>query len=258
MLELNKIYNQDCLIGMQDIPDKSIDCIITDLPYNVLAKNNPHAQWDKLIPFAPMWKQFERIIKDKGAILLFGQGMFAAKLMLSNPKFYRYDLIWDKIRKTGFLNAKRMPMRQHEQILVFYKSLPVYNPQMIRCEPHQRNHSRGNGTHKETNRIYGDFGKAEDIITDCKYPTSIISLPKGHTKEDWLHPTQKPVALIEYLIKTYTNEGETVLDACMGSGTTAIAAINTKRNFIGFELNSDFYELATKRIENRLSEPRLF
>lgn len=229
----------DCLELMRDIPDGSVDMICCDLPYGVLHRNNPHAQWDNIIPFEPLWDQYERIIKDNGAIVLFAQGMFTAQLMMSNPKLWRYNLVWDKCRVTGFLNARRMPMRCHEDICVFYKSLPTYNPQMEKCEPHQRNHSRGKQDKEQTNRCYGSFGKAEDVITDEKYPRSIvrtygndyngrtyesvprvdstvpdgfklprsiISIKKEH-ESTVFHPTQKAVELVRWLIRTYTNEG---------------------------------------------------
>ena len=257
-MEENKLYHGDCFSLMRDIPDKSIDLILSDPPYACLNKNNKDARWDKEIDLQELWKQYERIIKDNGAILLFGQGLFAAKLIMSNPKLYKLDLVWNKIRKTGFLNAKKMPMRQHEQILVFYKNLPTYNPQMVKCEPHQRNHSRGNGTHKETNRNYGKYGKAEDFVTDKKYPSSIITFPKGHGKEDWLHPTAKPIELLRYLIRTYSNEGDLVLDNFAGSGSTCIAAIKENRKFIGMEIDDHFFEVADERIKNELKEPKLF
>ena len=154
MIELDKIYNEDCLEGMKRIDDASIDCIICDLPYEVLHKNNPNAQWDRLIPMEPLWEQYKRIIKQNGAILLFCQGMFTAQLMMSQPKLWRYNLIWDKCRATGFLNANRMPLRCHEDIAVFYKSLPVYNPQMTIGTP---SHPQGKGQHKETNNCYGKY-----------------------------------------------------------------------------------------------------
>lgn len=244
-IELNKIYNEDCLEGMKRIPDKSVDCIICDLPYEVLNKGNKHAQWDKMLPLDKLWEQYNRVIKDNGAIILFGQGMFTAQLMTSNPKMWRYNLIWDKNAPTGFLNANRMPLRSHEDIMVFYKSLPTYNPQMVKCEPHKRNHRKGN----PVNRCYGKFIDLPTQISDEKFPKSIITIPKEHCIGKFFHPTQKPVTLIEWLIKTYTNEGETVLDNCMGSGTTAIACMNTNRNFIGFELDKGYYDIAIKRIE---------
>lgn len=256
MIEENKLYNGDCFRLMQDIPSKSIDMILSDPPYACLNKNNKDARWDKEIDLQDLWKQYERIIKDNGAILLFGQGLFAGKLIMSNPKLYRYDLVWDKVRKVGFLNAKRMPLRQHEQMFVFYKKLPVYNPQMVKCEPHQRNHNRGSGN--ETNRTYGNYGKAERIITDEKYPSSIITFPKGWCKEDWLHPTAKPIELFRYLIRTYSNKGDLVLDNFAGSGSTCVAAIKENRKFIGMEIDDHFFEVAEQRIKNELREPKLF
>lgn len=257
-MERNKLILGDCLHVMREIPSHSIDLILADPPYACLNKNNKDAKWDKEIDLIELWKQYERIIKDNGAILLFCQGLFAGKLIMSNPRLYKFDIVWNKVRKTGFLNAKKMPMRQHEQILVFYKKLPTYNPQMVKCEPHQRNHSRGNGTHKETNRNYGKYGKAEDIITDEKYPSSIITFAKGHGKEDWLHPTEKPIELLRYLIRTYSNEGDLVLDNFAGSGSTCIAAIRENRKFIGMEMDNHFFEVADERIKNELREPKLF
>ena len=163
MSDMN-LYLGDCLEEMKKIPDNSIDCIICDLPYGVLNKGNESAQWDNVIPFDLLWKQYERVIKENGAIILFAQGMFTADLMISNRKLWRYNLIWQKGgRCSGFLNAKKMPLREHEDILVFYKTMPVYNPQMTKCEPHQRNHSRGKMNKELTNRCYGNFGKPEDL-----------------------------------------------------------------------------------------------
>ena len=255
MIELNKIYNADCLEAMKDIPDGSVDAIITDLPYSVLNKSNPNAQWDNIIPFEPLWEQYERVIKDNGAIVLFAQGMFTAKLMMSNEKLWRYNLIWKKgDRISGFLNAKRMPMRNHEDICVFYKSLPTYNPQM---EWGEKSHPRGDGNHKHTQRCYGEF---KDLPltepTNWKFPKSIINIDRDYDKI--LHPTQKPVELIRYLIRTYTNDGDTVLDSCCGSGTTAIAAIREKRNWICIEKSEEYFNIAKKRIENELNQPTLF
>ena len=256
MIELDRIYNEDCLVGMQRIPDGSVDSIICDLPYEVLNKGNKHAQWDRLIPFDKLWEQYERIIKPNGAIVLFAQGMFTAKLMTSNEKLWRYNLIWKKgTRSTGFLNANRMQLRCHEDMCVFYKQLPTYNPQMWKGRP---NHTR-KATHRsvKNNRCYGEMNQMPTIITEWKFPISVIDIEKEHGKQH--HPTQKPVALIEYLIKTYTNEGELVLDNCMGSGTTAVAAINTGRRFIGFELQKEYFDIANKRIdEARMNAMTLF
>lgn len=277
-MELNKIYNVDCLEGMKGIPDGSVDCIICDLPYEVLHKNNPHAQWDRIIPFEPLWEQYERVIKGNGAIILFGQGMFTAKLMLSNQKLWRYNLIWNKCRVTGFLNANRMPMRCHEDIAVFYKALPTYNPQYEDGSP---NHPRGNGPHKHTNNCYGVHNQLSDspkkdygndhrgrIYDSCprvestvpegkKLPRSIITIPREH-ESTTLHPTQKPVDLIRYLIRTYTNEGDTILDNCMGGGTTAVAAVLEKRKFIGFETDATYFEKANRRLRDLTGPFRLY
>lgn len=257
-MEVNRIYNMDCIEGMQSIPDKSISAIITDLPYSVLNKNNPNAQWDNVIPFDKLWEQYERVIKDNGAIVLFAQGMFTAQLMMSNPKLWRYNLVWDKVLISGFLNAKRMPLRSHEDICVFYKELPTYNPQMQEGKPL---HSKGS-SYKEkelTNNCYGSLGVTDDERKGCtdKYPTSIVRFQKPHPSIA-VHPTQKSVELCEWLIKTYTNEGEIVLDNCMGSGTTAIACLRTNRNFIGYEITKEYYDIATERIKNEQSQLSLF
>ena len=184
--------------------------------------------------------------------------MFTAQLMMSNPKMWRYNLVWDKCRVTGFLNANRMPMRCHEDIAVFYKSLPAYNPQYEDGEP---NHPQGNGKHKHTNSCYGEYGRdyqgrtyesvprvSTTVPSGKKLPRSIIRIKKEH-ESTVLHPTQKPVALLEYLIRTYTNEGETVLDNTMGSGSTGVACVNTERNFIGIELNEEYFNIASERIK---------
>jgi site-specific DNA-methyltransferase (adenine-specific) len=246
----------DCLERMKEIPDKSIDMILCDLPYGVLNKGNVNAKWDSVIPFDQLWKQYERIIKDNGAILLFGQGMFSAELMLSNNKLWRYNLIWDKVAKTGFLNANRMPLRQHEDIMLFYKKLCTYNPQMVKCEPHKRNHSKGNMKQPQRNNCYGKIIETPTIVTDEKFPISIISIAKEHENGKFYHPTQKPVALLEYLIKTYTNEGETVLDNTMGSGSTGVACVNTNRKFIGIELDEKYYDISCKRINEVISDKK--
>lgn len=152
-MELNKIYNEDCLIGMKKIPDASVDCIICDLPYGVLNKQSEAGGWDSIIPLEPLWKEYLRITKPNAAIVLFCQGMFTAQLMMSQPKLWKYNLIWSKQRVTGFLNANKMPLRSHEDIAVFYRKQPIYNPQMVKCAPHQRNHDRGNGPHQRKNGL---------------------------------------------------------------------------------------------------------
>lgn len=241
-----KLYNSDCLEVLDKLPDNCIDCCISDLPYGVLSKSNKDAEWDCKIDLNALWPKLLRVVKDNGVIALFGQGKFAAELIFSNPTLYKYDLIWDKVRVSGFLNAKKQPLRSHEQILIFYKKQPTYNPQMVRCEPHQRNHSRGSGVHKATNRCYGEFKEAADFISDEKYPKSIITIGKEH--KEFYHPTQKPVELLEYLIKTYTNKGETVLDCTMGSGSTGVACKNLGRNFVGIELNKEYFCISKTRI----------
>lgn len=247
----------DCLEGMKMIPDKTVDCIICDLPYEVLNKGNENAQWDRLLPFEPLWEQYLRVAKDNAAIVLFCQGMFTAQLMMSQPKLWRYNLVWDKQAPTGFLNANLMPLRCHEDIAVFYKELPTYNPQMEKCLPHQRNHGKGQGDHVNTNQCYGKWKEVPSTISDLKYPKSIISTNRVHN-EDAFHPTQKPVDLLRYLVLTYTNEGDTVLDNCMGSGTTAVACVKERRHFIGFELNEEYHRKAVQRVKNEMAQTRLF
>ena len=290
-MEIDKIYNEDCLVGMKAIPDKSIDCIICDLPYGVLNRSNPQAQWDNIIPIQPLWEQYERVIKDNGAIVLFAQGMFTAQLMMSNPKMWRYNLIWDKInRSTGFLNANRCPLRIHEDIVVFYKSQPTYNPQFTFEQVYHNRVGAGNGykqnkagaiygkmtnggkKEKEDmpsfedsemclsgarNRCYGNFAVTETRITNEKYPTSIIPMDKEHDG-NYHHPTQKPVNLIRWLVRTYTNEGDLVLDNCMGSGTTAVACLKEKRHFIGYEITKEYFDIAQQRIKQEQSQLTLF
>ena len=232
------IKQGDCLELMKEIPDKSIDMILCDLPYGT-TKN----KWDSVIPLNKLWKQYERMIKDNGAIVLFSQMPFSAELVHSNLKLFKYEWIWQKDNGTGFLNAKKMPLKVHENILVFYKKLPLYNPQMrtgfkpYKCK--QGRHSTNYGAY-EQGHITESNGE--------RYPIDIIKFKK----DSGLHPTQKPVELLEYLIKTYANEGETVLDNCMGSGSTGVACINTNRNFIGYELDEKYFEIAEKRINEAM------
>lgn len=233
----------DCLELMKQVPDKSIDLILCDLPYGTTRNS-----WDEVIPFDKLWAQYNRIIKDNGAILLFAQGKFYVNLVSSNMKMFRYDLVWDKELVSGFLNAKRMPLRRHEQVAVFYKHLPTYNPQFTQGKPL---HSKGTAyqTKELTNNNYGDFKATDDNRAGSteKYPTSIIKFQKPHPSV-CVHPTQKPIELLEYLIKTYTNEGDTVLDNCMGSGSTGVACKNTNREFIGIELDEKYFKVACERL----------
>jgi site-specific DNA-methyltransferase (adenine-specific) len=236
----------DCLEGMKLIDDKSIDMILCDLPYGTTA-----CKWDTVIPFEPLWEQYERVIKDNGAIVLFGQEPFSSNLRSSNFKLYRYDWIWEKDNHTNFLNIKKQPAKRHELISVFYKKQPTYNPQMWEGK---ENHSVGNQIGKMVEREYlgGKFALKETQKSNLKYPISILRF-KGEGRGKAVHPTQKPVALCEYLIKTYTDEDEVVLDNCIGSGTTAIACINTNRNYIGFELSEEYCKIAEKRISETTS-----
>ena len=235
----------DCLELMNDIPDKSIDMILCDLPYGSTQNKN-----DIIIPFDRLWNNYERIIKDNGAIVLFAQGAFYVDLVNSNRKLFRYDLVWDKVLISGFLNAKRMPLRQHEQIAVFYKKLPKYNPQFTSGKPL---HSKGK-TYKDkpiVNQNYGVFHMTDDSRAGSieKYPTSILKFQKPHPSVT-VHRTQKPVELLKWLINTYTDAGETVLDNCMGSGSTGVACKEINRNFIGMENDKDYFDIATDRINN--------
>ena len=241
------IKQGDCLELMNELPVKSIDMILCDLPYGVLNKGNANAKWDSVIPFDALWTSYNRIIKDNGAIVLFGSGLFTADLMLSNRKMWRYNLIWKKgERVSGFLNANRMPLRNHEDIAVFYKKLPVFHPQMVKCEPHQRNHGRGNLAGRTNNNCYGSFLEVQSVISDEKFPKSVIDIQPEH--KEFLHPSQKPVELLEWLIKSYTEPGEVVLDNCMGSGSTCVAAMNCGRAYVGFELEPKYFDIAKRRI----------
>ena len=244
-----QLFHGDCLELMKNIPDESIDLILCDLPYEVTRN-----KFDKRLPFNLLWKQYERVIKNNGAILLFAQGVFYVDLVNSNRKWYRYDLVWDKKLTSGFLNANRMPLRKHEQIAVFYKKLPTYNPQFSKGKPL---HSKGSAYKIKPvkNQNYGEFKASDDSRagSEQKHPTSIISYQKPHPSKA-LHRTEKPVDLLEYLIKTYTNKKETVLDNCMGSGSTGVACLNTNRNFIGMELDGNYFNIAKERINNAVEE----
>lgn len=235
-MELNKVYHMDCLEGMKLIPDGSIDMILCDLPYGT-TKN----KWDSIITLDLLWKQYKRIIKDNGAIVLFAQTPFDKVLGVSNLDWLRYEWIWQKTEATGFLNAKKMPLKAHENILVFYKNTPTYNPQFTQGKPYSYKKDGISSTN------YGESNGTDLIVNDGKRHPTTVQIFK---KDKGLHPTQKPVTLCEYLIKTYTKENEIVLDNCMGSGTTAVAALNTGRRFIGFEAESCYVEVSNKRLGN--------
>lgn len=248
-----KLYLGDCLEVMTDIKDKSIDLILCDLPYAVTQNKA-----DILIPFDRLWAQYERIIKDNGCIALFGQGVFYVDLVNSNRKLFRYDLVWDKKLTTGFLNANRMPLRQHEQIAIFYKNLPTYNPQFTEGNPL---HGKGSKVFEKAvvNNNYGKFEANDDTRKGStqKHPTSILSFQKPHPSVA-KHRTEKSIELLEYLIKTYTNENQVVLDNCMGAGSCGVACVTTNRNFVGIELDESYYNIAKKRIEDAKSVLTLF
>ncbi len=240
-----KLYKGDCLDLFKNIEDKSVDMILCDLPYEV-TKNKK----DIKIPFEPLWENYERVIKDNGAIVLFAQGIFYVDLVNSNRNLFRYDIVWDKKLTTGFLNAKRMPLRQHEHIAVFYKKPPTYNPQFKKGKPL---HSKGKSYKDKDpkNQNYGKFDSTDDSragSTD-KYPTSIFSFQKPHPSVA-VHRTEKPVDLLKELISTYTNPGDLVLDNTMGSGSTGVAALELDRRFIGIEMDLEYFDLAVERIKN--------
>lgn len=244
MIELNNIYNTECLEGMKLIPDNSVDCIITDPPFGTTRN-----QWDSCVDLSLLWEQYLRITKPNSAIVMFAQTPFDKVLGASNINMLKYEWVWQKENGTGFLNAKKAPLKDHENILVFYKKPPTYNPQMKQGTPYKcRQGSAGS-----------NYGQVQDeyvtVNTGERYPTTVLQFNRDH---DTFHPTQKPVDLIRYLVRTYTNENDVVLDSFMGSATTAIACIKEHRQFIGFELNKEYYDEACERIDKELSQPALF
>jgi len=241
MLELNKIYHGDCLEIMKDIDSKSIDMILCDLPYGTT-----DCKWDNIIPFDILWGFYNRIIKDNGAIVLTAQQPFTSKLVMSNLKMFRYEWIWEKTIGTNFALCKKQPLKKHENILVFYKKQPTYNPIFEAGKAYvdkRQNKIRSIGT-------WGDkkvMEKKNIINEGTRYPSSIQKVSNGNNKG--VHPTQKPVTLFEYLILTYTNAGDLILDNCIGSGTTAIASLNTGRKFLGIEADKRYYDIAVNRVK---------
>lgn len=235
------ILEGNCLEKMMEIPMGSIDLIVTDLPYGVTRN-----KWDSEINLSLLWANYERVLKPNGVVVLFGQDKFSARLMLSNEKMHRYNLVWEKSNPTGHLNAKKRPMRSHEDMLVFYKGSPTYNPQ--KTQGHARKVS--SIAHKRASKITSNYGAYHGTNYDSteRYPRSVWRYKKDVQKSA-LHPTQKPVALIEEIIRTYSNPGETVLDSCAGSGTTGVAAINTGRKYILIENNPEYIEIIKSRIK---------
>ena len=229
------LINGDCLEEMKNIPDGSVDLVLTDPPYGTTA-----CKWDTIIPFEPMWEQLKRVTKKNGAIVLFGSQPFNSALVMSNPSLFKYEWIWVKSKSTGFLDCKKKPLNNTEVIDVFSEGTPNYYPQMTEGKMHKN----GGGTTGPAN-VYGNFSNRKQTETNLYYPKRTIEFKTEHGQ----HPTQKPVALMEYLIKTYTNDNETVLDFTMGSGTTGVACRNLNRKFIGIELDATYFEIAKKRID---------
>lgn len=232
----------DCLELMGQIPDGSVDMVLCDLPYGTTQN-----KWDSVIPFDALWKEYRRVTKSNAAIVLTASQPFTTYLIASNLKEFRYNLVWDKVGTTGFQTAKVMPLRRHEDIAIFYRSKTTYNPVM-----EARGVPRKKGGSKTDNGCYGDLRSAESF-NNTYYPTSVIKISNA-SKKGLVHPTQKPVALMEYLIRTYTNEGDTVLDNTMGSGTTGVACANAGRKFIGIEQDPTYFEIARNRIASALEE----
>lgn len=230
----------DCLERMKEIPDGSVDMVLTDPPFGTTK-----CSWDSVIPFEPMWNELKRIIKPNGAVVLFGAEPFSSLLRCSNIKDFKYDWVWEKSKATGFLNSKRQPLRAHEIISVFYSKPPTYNPQMTEGVAYNK------GVRKEQtqNDVYGSFDQVEVKSEGLRFPRSVQYF-KTAESEGSFHKTQKPVALLEYLIKTYTQEGETVLDFTFGSCSTGVAALNTNRKFIGIEMEEKYFDIGASRMEN--------
>lgn len=276
------LWHGDCMNLLQNIPDKSIDCIICDLPYG-----QTHNHWDVKLPLSDyiecggkllnykefeslnyragislsetkylweekhqdgLWTHYNRVIKNNGAIILFGSGMFSAELIMSNHKDFRYGLVWDKVLVGGFLNASRMPLRVHENILVFYKALPTYNPQKTVGKGAVHSRGKAANTIRQSPNNYREYVMLESQKTNLKHPTSILRFQKTHPSKA-LHPTEKPTTLLEWFVKTYTNEGETVLDNCAGSMTLAVAAMHTNRKSISIERDSIIFDRGLLRVK---------
>ena len=248
-----KLIHGDCITEMHKLIEENVkvDLILTDLPYGTT-----QCRWDNIIPFEEMWDCIHRITLPNTAILLFGSEPFSSRLRLSNLKEYKYDIIWDKIVRSGFLNAKKQPLRQYENIHIFYKKQPTYNPIMWIGKEENHPHK----TKQKTNNVYGEHHETPTILTREKYPTNIIQVNAranecNNTKR--LHPTQKPIELLEYLIKTYSNPHDTVLDFTMGSGSTGVACQNTNRDFIGIELEKEYYDVARNRLDENIKQCKL-
>jgi len=240
-----ELMQGDCLEKMRDIPDWSVDLILCDLPYGTTQN-----KWDSIIPLHELWVEYNRVLKKNGACVLFCAQPFTSILITSNLSFFKYDWVWQKPKGTGHLNAKKQPMRDKEDLVVFYREQCTYNPQMISGTPYK---NKAGKDHSKTTSMTGSYGSYTNFREDnngFRYPKQVLNF--GVVERGTLHPTQKPVDLCEYLIRTYTNEGETVLDNCMGSGTTGVASKNLNRNFIGIELDPEYFKIAEKRINENL------
>jgi site-specific DNA-methyltransferase (adenine-specific) len=243
-----QLYQGDCLEVMKNIPDKSVDMILCDLPYGTTA-----CSWDTIIPFDKLWEQYNRVIKDNGAICLFGSEPFASNLRLSKFDLYKYDWYWEKERGTGFARANKQPLRKIENICVFYKKQPFYNSVGKKLDKPYK-HALPIVKSNSDNVANSNLDNGERMYSSYEYSKKHNLLRFARKTKGSLHPTQKPVALMEYLIETYTNVGETVLDNCMGSGTTGVACKHLNRNFIGIELDPNYFEIAKNRIENEQTQ----
>lgn len=246
MIELNKIYNEDCILTMKRMEDKSVDLVLTDPPYGITA-----CKWDKVPDLEVLWKEFKRIGKDNCAYVLTASQPFTSALVMSNIKMFKYEWIWNKRKAGNFAIGNKQPLKIHENILVFYKNQPIYNPQKIQLlKENKRYLGKKSQNIDNAIGIKGAIKYAENYEPDKLLPVSIQEFKKDNYKNNVLHPTQKPVALFEYLIKTYTNEGDLVYDGFMGSGTTAVACIDLKRNWIGSEISPEYCKIANERIKN--------
>lgn len=244
MLEL---IQGDCLVEMAKIPDKSIDMVLCDLPYGTTT-----CAWDEIIPFERLWWHYRRIVKHDGAIVLFGSQPFTSKLICSNLDDFKYCLVWNKNKCGSPSLAKRRPMKTHEDICVFCRGVELYNPQMEVGEPYYRKRS---GKSRCNNLGFGFANSTKDIVNNgTRYPKSILNISRDFSAQQQVHPTQKPVPLLEWLIKTYTNEGDVILDNCMGSGSTGVACANLGRSFIGIEKDDEYFNIAEQRISRLWQE----
>jgi site-specific DNA-methyltransferase (adenine-specific) len=241
----SKIILGECIEEMKKIEKESIDMILCDLPYGTT-----QGSWDSIIPFKELWEQYERIIKLNGAIVLTAAQPFTSSLVMSNIKLFRYSLVWEKSKSTGYLNSKKMPMRAHEDILVFYKKLPTYNPQMVQGTPYDK------GIAHRPTEVYSEQKGQIHVKNEngLRYPRSVQYFKTAESEGKVYHPTQKPISMFEWLIKTYSNENDMILDNCLGAGTTAIAALRTNRKYIGIEINQEYYDISNERLKQEINK----